>query len=135
MAETVVESGVIRSPLDYYQELANHFSSGIGFQETDLGPVTQIYQLQSASVKRLSASVALCPDGIRTRDGDSIQVLILISVPIGADASGRDLAGQVLQLLGPASHREMLLGSRTSAAAWSGIVQLESELASTRPCS
>lgn len=133
MAETIVESGVIRNPLDYYQELANQLSSWTCFEKTDQGPVTRIYQLHSAGVKRLAASVALCPDGIRTRDGEPVQLLVLVSAPLGSDASGTSLTGQVLRLLGPISHRDLLLDARTTASAWSAFLLLEAEKASADP--
>jgi hypothetical protein len=129
LAETVVESGVIRNPLEYYKELANRSSPWIALPETHPIPSAKIYQVCSAGVKKLCAAMALCPSGIRAEQGEMIHIVLLISAPTSAVPSFLALLAQTVRLLEPRADREALLASTTPAEAWAFLSRLESERA------
>jgi len=129
LAETVVESGAVRSPLEYYKELANQSSPWIALQETDRVPNAKIYQVCSRGVKKLTAAMALCPGGIRAEHGEMIHIVLLISAPTSSVPSFLALLAQAVRLLGLKAERETLLASNTAMEAWAFLSQLESRYA------
>lgn len=131
MAESVVEAGLVRNPLEYYKELANQSSPWIALPDTDLIPAVKIFQVCSTGVKKLTAALALCPEGIPTDQGETVHILVLISAPASSVPSYLTLLAEVVRVLGPQAHRETLLASTTPFQAWAFLAQIESERAET----
>jgi len=131
LAETVVESGAILSPLEYYNELANQSSSRVALPQSDSGPAAKIYQVCSNSVKKLTAAVAICGEGVRSSDPDPYHLLVLLSASKHSGSPYLAVLTQVVRLLAPVASRKTLLESASPAAAWTALVQLESEATST----
>ena len=129
LAETVVESGFVKDPLEYYKELANRSSPWIAVSDQTIAPAVKIFQICSSGVKKLTAALALCPPGIRVDGGEPIQIIVLISVPASSVPSYLALLARVVRLLEPTTHRESLLASTCAAEAWSVLSHLESETA------
>ncbi len=127
LAETVVESGVVKDPLEYYKELANQSSPWIALPDQTAVPTVKIFHICSSGVRRLTAALALCSEGIRVERGNAIQIVVLISVPSSSVSSYLSLLAQVVRLLEPTMHREALLGSNGPAEVWSLLSHLESE--------
>lgn len=131
MAETVVNSGAVSNPLEYYKELANQSSPWIALPEQDRIPCVKIYQISSRGVKKLTAALTLCRQGVRSRRDESIPIVILISTPAGSIPSYLALLAQTVRLLEPRAQREALLESNSPEEAWEFLCQLESGLASS----
>jgi len=132
MAEAVVESGSVRNPLEYYKELANQSSPWIAAPESDRVPSVKIYQICSRGVKKLTAALALCPEGVRSDQGETVHIVFLISAPSDSVPAYLALLARVLHLLKSKIQREALLGSKSPEEAWSILSQLEAEHASAR---
>jgi len=134
MAEAVVAAGSIRSPLEYYNELANRCSPATPPSDPDPGPLAKIYPVCSASVSKLTAALAVCPEGVRSKDPqETVHALVLLSAPANAESLCTALGAHLGRLLKPAAHRRALVESTSPAAAWSALVLMESELTSSSP--
>jgi len=127
VAETVVESGAVRAPLEYYQELANQSPPWIAGPESDPVPSVKLYQICSPGVKRLTAALGLCLAGARSDRGETVHIVLLLSAPDNAVPSSLSLLAQAVRVLGPRSWREALLESRTPQDAWALLCRLESQ--------
>jgi len=125
LAETIVESGDVRNPLEYYKELANESSPWIALPKVDPGPMLKIYQICSREVRKLSAAVALCPEGVRSDRGETVHIVVLLSAPASSVPSFLSLLADVVRLLEPRPQRESLLSSRSPAEARLFLSQLE----------
>jgi hypothetical protein len=126
LAETIVEGGAVKNPLEYYKELANRSSPWIALPETERLPSAKIYQVCSRGVKKLTAAMALSPQGIRAEHGELIHIVLLISAPTSSVPSFLALLAQTVRLLESATEREELLGSKSPAEAWRFLSELES---------
>jgi hypothetical protein len=129
LAETIVESGAVKDPLEFYKELANHASPWIALRDTGSVPTVKLYQICSPGVRRLSAALALCPQGIRSDRGEAVHIALLISAPSNSVPSYLALLAQSVRLLQPFAQREALVGSNSPAEAWELLYQWESEAA------
>jgi mannitol/fructose-specific phosphotransferase system IIA component (Ntr-type) len=127
MAETVVESGTVKNPLEYYKELANQSSPWIADPETNSVPHVKVYQICSRGVKKLTAALALCPEGVRSDQGETVHIVFLISAPSDSVPAYLALLAQVLRILKSAIQREALLRSNSPEEAWALLSQLEAE--------
>jgi hypothetical protein len=127
LAETVVGTGTIRVPLDYYNELANGASSWQVEPSAESSPLVEIASVPSASVKKLAAAAAICPDGIGGEQGRTFQILVLISSSIASAALNERVRAEWVRVLRPPSNREALLKAATPEAAWSVVRRLETE--------
>jgi len=126
LAKTVVEGGSVRNALEYYKELANESSPWIAVPQLDAGPLVKIYQICSREVRKLTAALALCPEGVRTDRGETVQIVVLISAPANSVPSFLALLAEVVRLLESRPARESLLRSRSSSDARSILARLES---------
>ncbi len=126
LAETVVGSGTVRNPLEYYKELANQSSPWIALPEMNRMPGARIYQVCSRAIRKLTAAMALCPAGIRAEQGEIVQIVVLISTPTSFVPSFLTLLAQTVQLLEPKAEREALLATTSPAEAWTLLSRLDS---------
>ena len=134
LAETVVQGGSVRQPLEYYKELANQSSPWLRPAEMKPIPNIRIFQICSSGVKKLTLAMALCPEGARSDQGETIHLILLFSTPVGAVPSYLALLAETVRLLEPQAQREFLLGSRCASEARSRLSQMESApAAAARP--
>ena len=131
LAETVVQGGSVRQPLEYYKELANQTSPWVPLAEMKPIPNIKIFQICSSGVKKLTLAMALCPDGARSDQGETIHLILLFSTPVGAVPSYLALLAEAVRLLEPRAKREFLLGSSSPSEAWARLSQMESDPAAT----
>jgi hypothetical protein len=125
LAETVVESGGVRNPLEYYKELANESSPWVALPKLDSGPMLKIYQICSREVRKLSAAIALCPEGVRSDGGETVHIVVLLSAPASSVPPFLALLAEVVRLLESRTARESLLASRSPQEARVTLSQLE----------
>jgi mannitol/fructose-specific phosphotransferase system IIA component (Ntr-type) len=131
LAETVVQGGSVRDPLEYYKELANQTTSWVPLADQES---LAIFQIRSPGVKKLTLAIALCPEGARSDQGETVHLVLLFSIPPGAGPSYLALLAVAVRLLESRAQREFLLGSSSATEAWSRLSQMEStRAAATRP--
>jgi hypothetical protein len=125
MAQTMARDGSVRNPLDFYQELANLTSPWIAKEREQQDPRLKIYQVSSAKVGKLTAAMALCPEGVKLDEGETAKLLLLLATPPDSIAQYVALLGHVVCLFEPQLRREALLECADAAQVWALLGRLE----------
>jgi hypothetical protein len=125
MAQTMARDGSVRNPLDFYQELANLSSPWLPKERDQQDPRLKIYQVSSAKVSKLTASMALCPGGVSVDEGETAKLFLLLATPADSIPPYLALLAHVVCLLEPQLRREALLDCADAAQVWALLGRLE----------
>jgi hypothetical protein len=125
MAQTMARDGSVRNPLEFYQELANLSSPWIAHEREQQAPRLKIYQVSSAKVSKLTAAMALCPDGVKLDEGETAQLFLLLATPADSIASYLALLAHVVCVLESQLRREALLECADASQVWALLGRLE----------
>jgi len=125
MAQTLARDGFVRNPLEFYQELANLSSPWIAKEREQQAPRLKIYQVSSAGISKLTAAMAVCPEGLKLDEGETAHLLLLLATPADSIAPYLALLASVVCLLQPHPRRAALVECLDAAQAWSLLARLE----------